>query len=447
MSVDSENKHDNSSLNLNPFWMPFTANRDFKQQPRLIESAKGFYYKTVDGQDILDGFSGLWTTGVGHCHPKITEAVQQQVVKLDYSNAFQVGHPDAFTLAERLCLMAPEGFEHSFFVNSGSEAVDTALKIAIGYQRNIGQGTRTRLIGRERGYHGMGFGGISVGGIPANRKMFGNSLLPNVDHLPHTHNLQQNAFTRGQPEWGDHLASELENLVALHDASNIAAVIVEPVAGSSGILVPPIGYLQKLREICNQHGILLIFDEVITAFGRTGAAFASERFGVIPDMITTAKGLTNGVIPMGAVLVQKHIYDAFMQGPEQAIELFHGYTYSGHPVATAAALASMDVYKQEGIFEQARNNEKSFEDMLHCFKGDKNIIDIRNFGLMGAIELSARENEPGMRGFEVYKKCFEAGLMIRNGMDVLQFSPFLNASPEYFEKIFEILRVVLKSTD
>ncbi|MCK4709188.1 MAG: aspartate aminotransferase family protein [Gammaproteobacteria bacterium] len=427
--------------------MPFTANRDYKQQPRLVESASGFYYTAVDGREILDGFSGLWTTGIGHCHPKIVEAVQKQVAKLDYSIAFQSGHPPAFELAEKLCQMAPEGFDHCFFVNSGSEAVDTALKIAIGYQRCIGQGTRSRLIGRERGYHGAGFGGISVGGIAANRKMFGNSLLPNIDHLPHTHDLKHNAFSRGQPEWGAHLAQELERLVALHDASNIAAVIVEPVAGSSGILVPPLGYLQKLREICTQHGILLIFDEVITAFGRIGAAFSSERFDVIPDIITTAKGLTNGVIPMGAVLVQQHIYDAFMQGPEAAIELFHGYTYSGHPVATAAALASLDVYKQEGIFEQARNNEKYFEDILHSFKDEKHVIDIRNFGLMGAIELESRTAEPGSRGLEVYKKCFESGLMIRNGMDVLQFSPFLNGTPEYFDKLFDILRSVLKSTN
>lgn len=436
-----------SSLNLEPYWMPFTANRDFKQQPRLVDSANGFYYTSADGREILDGFSGLWTTGVGHCHPVIVEAVQKQVAELDYSNAFQAGHPQAFELAERLCQIAPEGFEHCFFVNSGSEAVDTALKIAIGYHRTQEHGTRTRLIGRERGYHGMGFGGISVGGIPANRKMFGNTMLSNVDHLPHTHNLQHNAFTSGQPEWGAHLALELERLVALHDESNIAAVIVEPVAGSTGILVPPMGYLQKLREICTRHGILLIFDEVITAFGRIGAAFASERFAVIPDIITTAKGLTNGVIPMGAVLVQKHIYDAFMQGSETAIELFHGYTYSGHPVATAAALASLNVYEQENIFEQARNNEKYFENALHSFKGEKHVIDIRNFGLMGAIELEPREGEAGTRGFEVYKNCFDEGLMIRNGMDILQFSPFLNGTPEYFDKIFEMLRSVLKKID
>lgn len=434
-------------MNLESYWMPFTANRAFKQQPRLIDSADGFHYKTPDGHEVLDIFSGLWTSGLGHCHPKIVEAVQKQVAHLDYSAAFQVGHPKAFELAERVCDMAPEGFSHCFFTNSGSESVDTALKIAIGYHRAKGEGTRTRLIGRERGYHGVGFGGISVGGILPNRKVFGNSLLPNVDHLPHTHNLEKNAFTQGQPQWGAHLAEELEKLVALHDASNIAAVIVEPVAGSTGILVPPIGYLEKLREICTRHGILLIFDEVITAFGRIGAAFGSERLGVTPDIITTAKGLTNGVIPMGAVLVQQHIYDAFMQGAESPIELFHGYTYSGHPVATAAALAAMDIYREEDIFEQSRQNEKIFEKALHSFKGEKFVKDIRNFGLMGAIELEPSAEGAGIRGFDAHKKCFAKGLMIRNGMDILQFAPFLNADQGYFDKSFEILRSVLNTLE
>ena len=431
-------------LNLEPYWMPFTANRAFKQQPRLLESARGFSYRSVDGREILDSFSGLWTSGVGHCHPKIVEAVQQQVARLDYAAAFQVGHPAQFELAEQVIEMAPPGFSHCFFVNSGSEAVDSALKIAIGYHRLRGEGTRTRLIGRERGYHGVGFGGISVGGIPANRKLFGNVLLPQVDHLPHTHNLEHNAFSRGQPAWGAHLADELDRLVALHDASNIAAVIVEPVAGSTGVLVPPLGYLQKLREICTRHGILLIFDEVITAFGRLGAAFGSERFAVTPDIITTAKGLTNGVIPMGAVLVKQAIYDAFMQGPEHAIELFHGYTYSGHPVATAAGLAALQVYRDEGIFEQARQHEAMFEEALHSFKGENHVIDIRNFGLMGAIELAPRADAPGARGFDVHRRCFEAGLMVRNGMDTLQFAPFLTADQAYYDKSFELLRQVLK---
>ncbi len=430
--------------NLNPYWMPFTANRSFKASSRMVVSAKGHYYTAEDGSKILDSFSGLWTTGAGHCHPKIVEAVQKQAAKLDYSAAFQLGHPQAFELAERVCELAPDGFNHCFFTNSGSESVDTALKIALGYHRLRGEGHRNRLIGRERGYHGVNFGGISVGGISPNRKMFGTSLLPNVDHLPHTFNLEKQAFSKGQPEWGGHLAAELERLVALHDASNIAAVIVEPVAGSTGILVPPVGYLKTLRKICDKYGILLIFDEVITAFGRIGGAFSGDRFGVVPDIITCAKGLTNGFVPMGAVLVQDKIYQQFMQGPPNAIELFHGYTYSGHPLACAAGVAAMDVYQQEGLFEQARENEKLFEDAIHSLKGLPNVIDIRNFGLMGAIELSAGE-QPGARGFTAHTECFREGLFIRNGMDTLQFSPFLDGDENYYSKIFDIVSKVIKN--
>ncbi len=437
-----------SPQNMDAFWMPFTANRDFKQNPRLIASAQGHHYISNDGRKIYDGFSGLWTSGIGHCHPKIVEAVRQQVGEMDLCMGFQLGHSHAFTLADKLTDMAPQGFEHAFFTNSGSESVDTALKIALAYHRARGDASRTRLIGRQRGYHGVNFGGISVGGIAPNRKMFSANLINGVDHLPHTHNLEQAAFSRGQPQWGGHLADELESLVALHDASTIAAVIVEPVAGSTGILPPPVSYLERLRELCTQHGILLIFDEVITAFGRVGASFAAERFGVTPDLITTAKGLTNGVIPMGAVLATDHIYQTFMQGPEQSIEFFHGYTYSGHPVATAAGLATLEVYEQEGSFQQARELEDLFADAIHQFDDHPMVIDVRNIGLMGAIELAPREGAPGARGLEVHKQCFwNENLVIRNAMDILQFSPFLNAKPDDIAQMFDSVRAVLDRID
>ena len=435
------------TLDLNAYWMPYTANRSFKANPHIIESADGFYYTTQDGRKILDTLSGLWSSGAGHCHPKIVKAVQDQVEKLDYTVAFQGGHPGAFELANQITNMAPDGIDHCFFVNSGSEAVETALKIALGYHQVNGDQTRTHLIGRERGYHGVNFGGISVGGIPANRKMFTGSLLPNTHHLPHTHNLEQNAYSRGQPKWGAHLADDLEQIINSQGASNIAAVIVEPVAGSTGVLVPPVDYLKKLREICDRHGILLIFDEVITGFGRLGAAFSCQRFDVIPDIITTAKGLTNGVIPMGAVLVRKEIYDAFMDGPEHVIEFFHGYTYSGHPVAAAAGLATLEVYEEEGLFECARENELIFEDAIHSLKGTRNVIDIRNIGLMGAIEFAPRGNAPGARGYEAHKQCFNEGLMVRNGMDILVFSPFFKFTRDLFEKTFDIVTNVLNKID
>ena len=428
--------------------MPFTANRDFKKNPRILLSASGHYYQTADGREVYDAFSGLWTSGLGHCHPKIVEAVQQQVATLDYAMAFQAGHENSFKLADELTAMAPEGFTRCFFTNSGSESVDTALKIALACHRARGEGHRTRLIGRERGYHGVNFGGMSVGGMSPNRKAFGPSLLPCVDHLPHTHSLEHNAFSRGQPEWGAFLTEELERLAALHDGSNIAAVIVEPVAGSTGVLPPPIGYLQRLREICDSHGILLIFDEVITAFGRIGEPFAAQRFGVTPDLITTAKGLTNGVIPMGAVLVRDEVYESFTQGPPHLIELFHGYTYSGHPVAAAAGLATLEVYREEETFRQARGLESHFEEAIHSLDDHEKVIDVRNFGLMGAVEIEPREGAPGMRGMEMHKKCFwEEDLVIRNGMDVLQFSPFLNSRPEDLSMIFDKIRKVLDSID
>jgi beta-alanine--pyruvate transaminase len=433
---------------LDAYWMPFTANRDFKKEPRMITGASGHHYTTDSGASVYDMFAGLWTSGVGHCHPKIVEAVQKQVAELDYAMAFQMGNNQSFALAERVVDLAPDGFTQCFFTNSGSESVDTSLKIALAYHRARGEGSRTRLIGRERGYHGVNFGGMSVGGIVPNRKAFSANLIPGVDHIRATMNLEHTAFTRGQPEWGAHLADDLERLAALHDGSNIAAVIVEPVAGSTGVLPPPVGYLERLREICDKHGILLIFDEVITAFGRLGKPFAADYFGVMPDIITTAKGLTNGVIPMGAVLVRDHVYEAFMQGPEQMIELFHGYTYSGHPVAAAAGLATMDVYEDEGIFDQSAALAKPFEDLLHSFADHDKVIDVRNLGLMGAIELSPREGAPGARGLEVHKRCFwEENLIVRNGMDCLQFSPFLNSKVDDWSQAFDSIRRILDSID
>ena len=433
---------------LDAYWMPFTPNRDFKQKPRIITAASGHHYTTDSGAQVYDMFAGLWTCGVGHCHPKIVEAVQKQVAKLDYAMACQLSNNLSFELAERVVDMAPDGFTQCFFTNSGSESVDTALKIALGFHRARGEGNRTRLIGRERAYHGVNFGGMSVGGIMPNRKIFSANLIPGVDHIRATMDLQHTAFTRGQPEWGAHLADDLERLAALHDGSNIAAVIVEPVAGSTGILPPPVGYLERLREICDTHGILLIFDEVITAFGRLGKPFAADYFGVLPDIITTAKGLTNGVIPMGAVIVRDHVYDAFMQGPDKMIELFHGYTYSGHPVAAAAGLATMDIYKEEGVFEQATALAQPFEDLLHSFADHDKVIDVRNIGLMGAIELAPRDGAPGARGTEMHKRCFwEENLIIRNGMDILQFSPFLNSNIDDWNKSFDSVRRLLDSID
>ncbi len=437
-----------TARNLDAYWMPFTANRDFKSKPRIITGASGHHYTTDDGAKVYDLFAGLWTTGVGHCHPKIVAAVQHQVAELDYAISFQVSNNRSFELAERVIDLAPDGFTQCFFTNSGSESVDTALKIALGFHRARGEGNRTRLIGRERGYHGVNFGGMSVGGIVPNRKAFSANLIPGVDHIRATMNLEHTAFTRGQPAWGAHLADDLERLAALHDGSNIAAVIVEPVAGSAGVLPPPIGYLERLREICDKHGILLIFDEVITAFGRLGKPFAADYFGVKPDIITTAKGLTNGVIPMGAVLVRDHVYEAFMDGPDQMIELFHGYTYSGHPVAAAAGIAAMDVYEEEGIFEQAASLAVPFEDLLHSFADHDKVIDVRNMGLMGSIEMAPRDGAPGARGLEVHKRCFwEENLIVRNGMDCLQFSPFLNSNVDDWEQAFGSIRGLLDSID
>lgn len=430
---------------LEAFWMPFTANRQFKAQPRLLARAKGMHYWTHDGREILDGVAGLWCVNAGHGRPEITEAVSQQLATMDYAPPFQMGHPPAFELARRLVKLTPGDLDHVFFANSGSEAVDTALKIAIAYQRIRGEGARQRLIGREKGYHGVGFGGVSVGGMVNNRKFFG-SLLPGVDHLRHTLDLEHNAFSRGVPAWGAHLADDLERLVALHDASTIAAVIVEPVAGSAGVILPPKDYLQRLRAICDRHGILLIFDEVITGFGRLGAAFGAQYFDVIPDMITSAKGLTNGAAPMGAVFARKHIYDAFMNGPEGAIELFHGYTYSAHPVSCAAALATQDIYEREGLLTRAASLSATWEEAVHSLRELPNVIDIRNVGLVAGIELSARPGAPGARGFDVFTRAFEKGILIRTTGDTVALSPPLIIEPAHIDQLITTLAEVLRAT-
>lgn len=427
---------------LSAFWMPFTANRQFKQNPRMFVSADRMHYRTDDGRDVLDGTAGLWCCNAGHNRPKIVEAIRKQAGELDYAPAFQMGHPKAFELASRLVDMAPAPFEHAFFTNSGSESVETALKIALAYHRVRGEGTRTRLIGRERGYHGVNFGGISVGGIVNNRKFFG-SLLTGVDHLPHTHLPDKNAFTKGQPEHGMELADELERIVTLHGPETVAAVIVEPMAGSTGVLMPPKGYLERLRELCTKHGILLIFDEVITGFGRLGSSFAAEHFGVMPDMITCAKGLTNGVIPMGAVLTTGAIHDAFMQGPEEAIELFHGYTYSGNPIAAAAGLATLETYREEGLFERAADMAPYWEEALHSLRDAPHVIDIRNMGLIAGIELEPIAGAPTKRAFSAFLKAYEKGLLIRTTGDIIALSPPLIIEKEHIDTIVETLRDVL----
>ena len=429
--------------NLEPFWMPFTANRQFKQHPRMLASARGMYYTTIEGRQVLDGTAGLWCCNVGHSRSKVVEAVQRQIAELDYAPTFQMGHPKSFELASRLTTLMPGDLDYAFVTNSGSEAVDTALKIALAYHRARGDGGRTRLIGRERGYHGVGFGGISVGGIAPNRMYFG-SLLSGVDHIRHTHDLEHNAYTRGEPEWGAHLADDLERLVALHGAGTIAAVIVEPVAGSTGVLIPPKGYLQRLREICDRHGILLIFDEVITGFGRLGAGFATEFFDVMPDLMTCAKGLTSGTVPMGAVICRKPIYDAFMDGPDGAIELFHGYTYSGHPLAAAAGLATLEIYQEEGLFERTAEIAGYWEDAVHGLKGLPHVIDLRNLGLIAGIELEPRAGKPTTRAFDAFLKCYEAGLLIRTTGDIIALSPPLIVEKSEIDRIFETIAGVLK---
>ena len=414
-----------------------------REQPMIVVTARDATEFLPYGRAILDGAAGMWCSNAGHNRDPIVAAIQQQAATIDYAPPFQFGHPKAFELASRIAALAPDGLEHVFFCNSGSEAVDTALKIALAYHNGRGEAGRTRLIGRERGYHGVGFGGISVGGMVNNRRMFG-TLLTGVDHMPHTHLPGKNAFTRGVPEHGVELADELERIVALHDASTIAAVIVEPVAGSTGVILPPKGYLKRLREICDKHGILLIFDEVITGFGRLGTPFAADYFGVTPDIMTTAKGVTNGVIPMGAVFVKKEIHDAFMNGPEHMIEFFHGYTYSGNPIASAAALGTLDTYKEEGLLTRGEEIAPYWEDALHSLKGEPHVIDIRNIGLVGAIELEQIAGAPTKRAFQAFVKAFERGALIRTTGDIIALSPPLIVEKSHIDEMFGTLTGVLR---
>ncbi len=420
------------------FWMPFTANRQFKASPRLLERAEGMYYTASDGRQVLDGTAGLWCCNAGHGRREISEAVSKQIARMDFAPTFQMGHPLPFELAEKLAAISPEGLNRVFFTNSGSESADTALKIALAYQRAIGQGSRTRLIGRELAYHGVGFGGMSVGGMANNRRAFG-PMLPGVDHLPHTLDLQRNAFSKGLPQHGVERADELERLVTLHGAENIAAVIVEPMSGSAGVILPPVGYLQRLREITAKHGILLIFDEVITGFGRVGEAFAAQRWGVTPDILTCAKGLTNGAIPMGAVFVADRLYDAFMQGPESVIEFFHGYTYSGHPVACAAALATQQIYQQENLFQKAIDLEPYWQEALFGLRDLPNVIDIRTVGLVAGVQFAAHADGVGKRGYEVFRECFEKGLLVRASGDTIALSPALIVEKAEIDRMMELL--------
>ena len=428
---------------LDAYWMPFTANRQFKKAPRMLTRAAGMHYFDSEGRQVLDGSAGLWCVNAGHTRPRIVKAIQDQAAEMDFAPSFQMGHAKAFELAERVAALAPAGMNKVFFTNSGSEAVDTALKMALAYHRARGEGTRTRLIGRERGYHGVNFGGVAVGGIGANRKAFG-ALLGGVDHLRHTHDLARNAFSVGLPAHGAELADDLERLVTLHDASTIAAVIVEPIAGSTGVLLPPAGYLQRLREICDRHGILLIFDEVITGFGRTGQPFAAQTFGVTPDLMTVAKGLTNGCVPMGAVITKQQIHDAFMTGAENLIEFFHGYTYSAHPLACAAGLATLDTYAEEGLLTRAAEMQDYFARAVHSLAGEPNVIDVRNFGLVGGIELAPIAGAPTKRAFGIFVDCWEHGLMVRSTGDIIAMSPLLIAERSHIDQIVETLRGAIR---
>jgi len=428
---------------MDAYWMPFTANRQFKQAPRMLAKASGMHFWTPEGRQVLDGIAGLWCVNAGHARPKIVNAIAEQAAEMDFAPPFNMGHPKAFELAERLIEITPAGVNRVFYTNSGSEAVETALKMAIGYHRARGDGARTRLIGRERGYHGVNFGGITVGGIVGNRKSFG-PLLPGADHIRHTHDLSRNAFSRGVPEHGAELADDLERLVALHDASTIAAVIVEPVAGSTGVLLPPKGYLQRLRSICDKHGILLIFDEVITGFGRLGSPFAATHFGVTPDLMTVAKGITNGCVPMGAVFVKQSIHDAFMTGPEHLIEFPHGYTYSAHPLACAAALGTLDTYADDGLLTRGAAMAPVFENALHSLKGVPHVIDIRNIGLVGGIELDPIPGSPGKRAFDTFLECWERGVLIRTTGDTIALSPPLIVENSHIDQMVSTIADVLK---
>lgn len=428
---------------LQSYWLPFTANRLFKSNPRMFVAAEGMHYRTTDGRLILDAMAGLWCVNAGHNPPRIVKAIQDQAARMDFVSSFQMSHPLGFLLAERIANLAPAGMDRVFFTNSGSEAVDTALKIARAYHKVRGDANRVKLIGRARGYHGMGFGGLSVAGIPRHRRDFG-PLLGDVDHLPHTHDLAHNAFSRGQPAWGAHLADDLESIVQIHDASTIAAVIVEPVTGSGGVLPPPVGYLERLRELCTRHGILLIFDEVISGFGRLGAPFGSTALGVTPDLITCAKGMTNGAVPMGGVIASRGVYDAFMHGPEAAVELMHGYTYSGHPLACAAGLAAIETYEQEGLFERGPEICATWENIIHQLKGAPHICDIRSIGLLAAIELTSREGAVGARAAEAAELCFEQGVLVRVAGDSLVLSPPLIITPEQMTRVVEAIHSALQ---
>lgn len=430
--------------NLEALWMPFTHNRLFKKKPRLIEKASGMYYETSDGRKVLDGISGLWCSNVGHNHPKISEAVKSQLDVLDFSPPFQVGHGLGFELANELIKVAPESINHVFFTNSGSEACDTAMKIALAYYRVLGEDRRYRFIGREKGYHGVGFGGISVGGIDANRNYYKKALLPDTKHICHTHNLSEMAFSKDQPRWGAHLADDLEELLKGNTASEVAGVIVEPMQGSAGVIVPPDGYLEKIRAICDRHNVLLIFDEVITGFGRLGEWFSPDRFGVVPDMITFAKGVTNGVIPLGGVLVNDQVFQSIMVGPEHLVEFFHGYTYSGHPLACAAGIAAMEVYRDEDLLSKARRLEQELEHHIHTLQGEPHVVDIRNLGMACAVEFSSKPDQPPVRAMEIFQKCFERGLMIRYTGDIIAIGPALVASTKEIEFIIETIREVVR---
>ncbi len=432
----------NIRAGLETFWMPFTPNRRFKADPRLVTRAEGMFYFTGDDRAVLDGTGGLWCVNAGHARPRIVEAIQRQAAELDYAPSFNLGHPLAFEFATRIAELTPAGLDRIFFCNSGSEAVDSALKIALAYHAARSDAGRTRLIGRERGYHGVGFGGISVGGIVRNRMRFG-SLLAGVDHLPHTHDLARNAFSKGQPHEGADLADTLESIVALHHPSTIAAVIVEPVSGSTGVLIPPQGYLSRLREICDRHGILLIFDEVITGFGRVGAAFAAEHFGVRPDMITMAKGMTNGSVPMGGVAVDRRIYDTLLDGADTPIELFHGYTYSGHPLACAAGIATLDVFAEEGLFARAASLSGYWQDAMHSLKDARHVIDVRNLGLIAGIELEPRPGKPTERALAAYETCFDKGLLIRVTGDIIALSPPLIVERDQIDRMVAMIREAL----
>jgi beta-alanine--pyruvate transaminase len=432
-------------IELESLWMPFTHNRMFKKDPRLVERALGMYYQTSDGHRVLDAISGLWCSNAGHRHPKIVQAVKDQLDELDFAAPFQSGHPKAFALAEAIRRVSPIGLNHVFLTSSGSEACDTALKIALAYHQVIGGSRKTRFVGREKGYHGVGFGGISVGGISSNQEAFKASLLPGTMHLPHTHNLSKMAFSKGQPLWGAHLADDLERLIKENGAETIAAVIVEPMQGSAGVIVPPQGYLERLRSICDLYHVLLIFDEVITGFGRLGEWFSPNRLGVIPDMITFAKGVTSGVVPLGGVLVRDEIYYELMTGPDHLVEFFHGYTYSGHPLACAAGLAAINVYEEEGLLVQARKLEIELENAVHSLRNEAHIIDIRNIGMAAAIEFEMRDDQPSLRAMEIFKYCFDHGVMVRYTGDIIAIGPALVCDSGEIEVIVETVRAAIRA--